>query len=38
MRDYLIDLVRHTHDLGTIDLVKISGDDAGTNINAMATD
>ena len=27
MRDHLLDLVEHTHDLGVIDLVKITGDD-----------
>jgi hypothetical protein len=38
MRDYLLDLVEHTHDLGCIDLVKIIGDDSRTQINGLAED
>jgi hypothetical protein len=38
MRDHLLDLVSHTYDLGTIDLVKIVGDDKSTTISAMAED
>ena len=38
MRDYLLDLVQHTHDLGCIDLVKITGTDATTAINGLAED
>jgi hypothetical protein len=38
MRDHLLDLVEHTHDLGVIDLVKITGDDKSTVINGMAED
>lgn len=38
MRDYLLDLVEHTFDLGCIDLVKIVGTDADTQIVAMAED
>ena len=38
MRDYLLDLVEHTHDLGCIDLVKVTGDDAGTQIAGLAED
>jgi hypothetical protein len=38
MKDYLLDLVQHTHDLGCIDLVKITGTDQTTQINAMAED
>jgi hypothetical protein len=38
MRDYLLDLVEHTFDLGCIDLVKIVGTDAGTQIVAMSDD
>jgi hypothetical protein len=35
MKDYLLDLVEHTHDLGCIDLIKITGDDKSTVINAL---
>lgn len=38
MRDHLLDLVSHTHDLGCIDLVKIVGDDTSTTINGLAED
>jgi hypothetical protein len=38
MRDTLLDLVEHTHDLGCIDLVKITGTDALTSIEGMAED
>jgi len=38
MKDHLLDLVSHTHDLGSIDLVKIVGDTDSTTINAMAED
>jgi hypothetical protein len=38
MRDHLLDLVEHTHDLGCIDLVKITGDDKSTVINGLAED
>lgn len=38
MKDYLLDLVEHTHDLGCIDLIKIVGDDKSTAINGLATD
>lgn len=38
MRDYLKDLVEHTHDLGCIDLVKITGDDKTTAIVGVAED
>ena len=38
MRDYLLDLVSHTYDLGCIDLVKITGTDTETTINGMAED
>ena len=27
MRDYLLDLVEHSHDLGCIQLIKITGSD-----------
>ena len=38
MKDYLQDIVQHTYGLGTIDLVKITGDANGTAINALAED
>ena len=38
MRDYLLDLVQHTHDLGCIDLIKIVGDDKATQIVGLAED
>ena len=38
MRDYLLDLVQHTHDLGCIDLIKIVGDDKSTQIVGLAED
>jgi hypothetical protein len=38
MRDYLLDLVQHTHDLGCIDLVKITGDANETIVNGTAED
>jgi hypothetical protein len=38
MRDYLLDLVQHTHDLGCIDTIKITGDANETLINGVAED
>lgn len=38
MRDYLLDLVEHTYDLGCIDLIKIVGDDKTTAIAGLAED
>ena len=38
MRDHLLDLVEHTHDLGVIYLVKITGDDKTTVISGLAED
>ena len=38
MRDHLLDLVEHTHKLGVIDLVKITGDDKSTEIFGVAED
>lgn len=38
MRDALLDIVKHTHNLGVIDLIKITGTDKETNINAIAED
>ena len=34
MKDILLDVVKHTHSLGFIDLVKVVGDDKSTpNVN-----
>jgi hypothetical protein len=38
MKDHLHDIVAHTHSLGVIDLVKITGDDKSTTLEAIATD
>jgi hypothetical protein len=38
MRDYLLDLVEHTYDLGCIDLIKIVGDTSKTEIVGLAED
>ena len=38
MKDHLLDLVEHTHDLGVIDLIKISGTDKETVITGIAED
>jgi hypothetical protein len=38
MRDYLLDIVSHTHDLGCIDLIKIVGDDKTTTVHGIAED
>jgi hypothetical protein len=38
MKDHLLDLVEHTHDLGVIDLVKITGTDKQTDISGVAED
>ena len=38
MKDYLLDIVQHTHGLGCFDLVKITGDENGTQINGIAGD
>ena len=38
MRDHLLDLVEHTFDLGFIDLIKITGTDKETVIDAIAED
>jgi len=38
MKDHLLDLVEHTYDLGCIDLVKITGTDKSTVIDALAED
>ena len=38
MRDYLLDLVEHTHDLGFISLIKVVGDDKNTTVVGLAED
>lgn len=38
MQDFLKDIVQHTHGLGSIDLVKITGTDQETVVNAIAED
>lgn len=38
MQDYLKDIVQHTHALGTIEVVKITGTDSETLINTIAED
>jgi hypothetical protein len=38
MRDYLLDLVEHTFDLGCVDLIKIVGDENSTQIEGLAAD
>lgn len=38
MRDYLLDIVRNTYGLGVIDLVKITGTDSETKIDAISED
>jgi len=38
MKDYLNDLVQHTHSLGFIDLIKVQGSDTETSIEGLAED
>ena len=38
MKDYLQDLIAHTHGLGNVDLIKGTGTDKETQINAIAED
>jgi hypothetical protein len=38
MRDYLLDIVQHTFDLGCIDLIKITGTDSATTVSGLAED
>ena len=38
MKDNLQDLIQHTHGLGCIDLIKVSGTDTETTVNAVAED
>ncbi len=36
MKDYLLDLVEHSYDLGCIDLIKITGTDKETTVDGLA--
>ena len=38
MKNHLLDLVGHTHQLGTISTIKITGTDQETKIDAVADD
>lgn len=38
MKDHLLDIVQHTHNLGVIDLVKITGTETDTALDAVAED
>jgi hypothetical protein len=38
MKDHLLDLVKHTYDLGLFDLIKVTGTEEGTEIVGVATD
>lgn len=38
MKDNLQDLIQHTYGLGCIELIKVSGTDTETNVNAVAED
>jgi len=38
MRDFLLDLVEHSYDLGCIDLIKITGTDTETVVDGLAED
>jgi hypothetical protein len=38
MKDYLKDLIDHTYGLGCIELIKVTGTDTETQINAMSED
>lgn len=38
MKDYLLDLIAHTHGLGVVELVKIEGTDTETKLSAYAED
>ena len=38
MKDYLNDIVQHTHSLGFIDLIKVQGSDTETSIEGLAED
>jgi len=36
MKDYLLDIVKHTHSLGFISLVKVTGTDKTTTFEGLA--
>ena len=38
MKDYLLDIVKHTYSLGFISLVKVTGTDKTTTIEGLAED
>ena len=38
MKDYLLDLIQHTHGLGVVELVKIDGTATETKVAAYAED
>jgi len=38
MKDNLQDLIQHTHGLGNVDLIKVTGTDKETQVNAVAED
>jgi hypothetical protein len=38
MKDYLQDIIQHMHGLGNVDLIKVSGTDAETQVAAVAED
>ena len=38
MKDYLNDIVQHTHSPGFIDLIKVQGSDTETSIEGLAED
>ena len=38
MKDYLLDIIQHTHGLGVIDLVKVVGTDSETLVSASSED
>ena len=38
MRDFLLDLVEHSYDLGCIDLIKVTGTDKETSVDGLAED
>ena len=38
MKDTLLDIIQHTSALGFIDLIKVTGTDTNTTINAIAED
>lgn len=38
MKDYLQDIVQHTHALGVIELIKITGTSTGTTVESIAED